>query len=972
MGRSAVVVVRTVAPVGLTARHRLPMDRESDTRWERIKAILEKLQGLDPDERTPLLDEMCAGHPGLRAQVEHLLDNYESALKFFERFPDLLLAVSDRRNVTQTFADGEIVSERFRIVGLLGEGGMGEVYEAEDLVLPHEHVALKTLRASLAADESAIERLSRELQLARRITHPNVCRVHDVYQHQTRSGARITFFTMELLKGDTLADRLRSGTMTTANALPVVKQMAAAIDAAHLANVAHGDFKPGNILLVASETGGERVVVTDFGLARWLPVGSALLSTRRDSRQWGTPAYMAPEQLLGGEVTQATDIYALGVVLYEMVTGHQPFAVDAPLLLAVRKLRHAPRPPREYVSGLNPRWQAAILRCLDVDPQQRFVFATDIVTELERQTPKARWWMAGAAALAGAVAIAISPIGVMVIDKSAAFPTAVTRYFAGERTVALLPFTQQSGAAEDTAFSLGLTATVTEQLGTLLHDQQGVYVVPATQVIDTGVDTPALVQQTLGADLIITGRLTAVNDRTRVLVVLGEMARGAFVAKDSRTLEIQIGDHDPMEHRVASVIAELLRVGPRPAKRVGTRQPVAEKSYLLGRGYLLQGPGGMTSAISAFRHAIQENDRYADAFAGLSEAYLENYTATTDVDSLKNALMNIDEAIKLDPIDARTHVLRGRVYLTTGQFDRAISEFQRALDIDPNGVGARNQLAAAHAAAGATETAEREYRKAIAVHPRYWSAYEDLGTFLYRQGRFPEAEQNYVMGSAYAPANRRTIANLGAVYEIQEKFQAAEIELTKGLKLSPDANLYNNLGWIYILDRKFEDAVSTLKKAVELPLADSLVWSSLARACRWAGTHAEDQRAAYKTALERANDELRANPQNAETRANRAYMLAETNHAGDALQEITATLQMGSSRGSVSVLFRSALIHELVGDRQGALEHLTLAARGGYPGSRIARDPDLERLRTDPGYQRVLEMAGRGTNPRLSDQRRSK
>jgi serine/threonine protein kinase len=211
---------------------------------------------------------------------------------------------------------------------MLGEGGMGEVYEAEDLMLHDERVALKTLRATLAADEAAIGRLSSELRIARRITSPNVCRVHDVYQHRTTSGARILLFTMELLRGQTLADRLRGGRIRAPDALPLLRQMAAAVDAAHSVSVAHGDFKPGNVMLVVSGTGDNRVVVTDFGLARWLPAGSALLSTTVDGKQWGTPAYMAPEQLSGGGVTRATDIYALGVVLYEMVTGHQPFIVE--------------------------------------------------------------------------------------------------------------------------------------------------------------------------------------------------------------------------------------------------------------------------------------------------------------------------------------------------------------------------------------------------------------------------------------------------------------------------------------------------------------------------------------------------------------------------------------------------------------------------------------------------------------------
>ena len=229
------------------------------------------------------------------------------------------------------FVDGVILAERFRIVRMLGAGGMGEVYEAEDMVLSRERIALKTLRASFAADEASIERLRKELLLARRITHPNVCRVHDVYEHHTPSSNRVLFFTMELLEGETLADRLSRETLTSTTALPIARQIGAALQAAHLVRVAHGDLKPANIILARSDTTRERVVVTDFGLARALPVGSGVVSTSGVSRPWGTPAYMAPEQLLSGIVTRATDIYAFGVILCELVTGQRPFTDGSPM-----------------------------------------------------------------------------------------------------------------------------------------------------------------------------------------------------------------------------------------------------------------------------------------------------------------------------------------------------------------------------------------------------------------------------------------------------------------------------------------------------------------------------------------------------------------------------------------------------------------------------------------------------------------
>ena len=163
--------------------------------------------------------------------------------------------------------------------------------------------------------------------------------------------------------------------------------------------------------------------------------------------------------------------------------------------------------------------------------------------------------------------------------------------------------------------------------------------------------------------------------------------------------------------------------------------------------------------------------------------------------------------------------------------------------------------------------------------------------------------------------------------------------------------------------------MNALQQAVTLPLADSVIWSSLARAHRWAGHRNEEERAAYKTALERADHELRVNPLNSDVRANRAYLLAETGRGDEALREMTAALAGVNARGNVTVLFRSALIQEWVGNRKGALEALEQAARGGYPISRIARDPDLKQLRNDPGYRLVLEVAGRPANRRSYEER---
>src|SRR5262249_7849928 len=219
-----------------------------------------------------------------------------------------------------TFQNGQILSGRFRIVRLLGVGGMGEVYEAEDLVL-HKPTALKTIRSHIAADERMRARLAQEVHAAQEIAHPNICRINDLHFDRPAGGRdeEIAYLTMELLEGETLSAHLRrAGAMSASGAEPLAKQLASALSAAHRAGVIHRDFKSANVILATSPGGNTRAVVTDFGLAQSVRTHPASEHLTGTGQIVGTPAYMAPEQLFGGPITSAVDIYALGVVLYEM------------------------------------------------------------------------------------------------------------------------------------------------------------------------------------------------------------------------------------------------------------------------------------------------------------------------------------------------------------------------------------------------------------------------------------------------------------------------------------------------------------------------------------------------------------------------------------------------------------------------------------------------------------------------------
>ena len=272
---------------------------------------------------------------------------------------------------TPGFTAGQTISGRYRIVRYLGRGGMGEVYEAEDVEL-REHIALKTLRPEIAGDARNISRFKQEIQLSRKVAHPNVCRVFDLVRHSDNdSSPSITYFlTMELLSGETLEARIqREGRMSTQQALPIIEQVSAGLDAAHLAGIVHRDFKPSNIMLVGGAT-RTRAVVTDFGLARSsAPPETSTVTETMTRHVLGTPGYIAPEVLAGGVGTTRSDIYALGVAVHRVIAGALP------------------KSPGIVVRGVDPKWQRAIQRALDPLPEKRFSSAGEFVGAIRGNAP---------------------------------------------------------------------------------------------------------------------------------------------------------------------------------------------------------------------------------------------------------------------------------------------------------------------------------------------------------------------------------------------------------------------------------------------------------------------------------------------------------------------------------------------------------------------------------------------------------
>jgi len=359
-------------------------------KWKRVQELFEAALARPAEQRVRYLEDVCA-EGDLKEKVVGLLANLEDAGSFLEKPAltglDLLTATTE----DGFLPPGKVLAGRFKLIRFIARGGMGEVHEAEDSEL-QERVALKLIRPDLVCDPRVLQRFKREVDLAKRVTHPNVCRTFDLFRHHEVKGdlARdVIFVSMELLVGKTLSQYLRQhGPLSAGEALALVMQTAGGMEAAHSAGVIHRDFKPGNIVLVSQGT-VFRAVITDFGLALRYAGDVTRTSVAISSTHAivGTPAYMAPEQIEGGEVTPATDIYAFGLVIYEMLTGSLPFSSETPFAMAVRRTHEPPPSPRSTVPDLDPRWEAAILRCLERDPTKRFATASEVVQSLSGPAP---------------------------------------------------------------------------------------------------------------------------------------------------------------------------------------------------------------------------------------------------------------------------------------------------------------------------------------------------------------------------------------------------------------------------------------------------------------------------------------------------------------------------------------------------------------------------------------------------------
>jgi len=832
---------------------------------------------------------------------------------------------------------------------------MGEVYRATDTRVGRT-VAVKVLPAEAAAQPERRQRFEREARAVARLNHPHICTLFDVGQHQG-----IEFLVMEYLDGETLAARLTRGPLPLDEALKHSIALAQALARAHREGITHRDLKPSNVMI--TESG---VKLLDFGLAklRERSDGTASLAVLDDQSTGaaispegtliGTIAYMSPEQLEGKMVDARTDIYALGLILYEMISGQRAFSKSSQAGLIASILTEDPPP----LTSRRPDTPAAVERivhtALAKQPDKRWQDAGDFARELSwaatgshtttegtalRPASKRLqlWWIPAAAVIA-----IVATIATPALIRTRTPPV-------DRRSLVILPCRAGDDAVAQ-AYCDGLTDTLSAKM-TPLALASGTQITSTHEVRQRGVHDAAQARREFGATLILEGGILHAANALRVNYVLVDAVTLRQI--DAFSATVATGDPFALQDRVATWAAEVLALKLNAGERQtltagGTRAPGALELYLQGRGYLLdfQKPGYVDLAIDALNRAIAQDSQYAIAHAELGRAFWRKYEASRDTSWVPRAQASCAQAIALDPALSAPHVCQGTVALGTGQIADAEREFQQAIDREPTSDEATLGLARAQARRGATAEAEATYQRAIALRPEYWATHVWLGTFYREHGRYVEAVQRYELALQLTPDNARVYYILGGLYGSIGRYDDAIAACRKSAELVPSWDAYSNWGMTLFRLRRFTEAVAKLEQARRIGPDTYRLVGNLARAYYYAGKRTEAL-AQYARAIALAEEALAIDPNDVEARVSVADFYAKS---GDRTKAIGHVARLPANLADPHVLLFGAFVFVDLGDRGAAFDWLERAARNGLAPNELSEWIDLDPVKDDPRF----------------------
>jgi tetratricopeptide (TPR) repeat protein len=782
---------------------------------------------------------------------------------------------------------------------------MGEVYQAYDERL-RRHVAIKRIRAAEAegggGDSQRRARLAQEARLLAQLGHPAIVQV------------------LELVEGRTLAALLDDGPVELDDALAHAVTIAAALDAAHRQGIIHRDLKLENVML--SATG--QIKILDFGLAkRVLPATASGAAPGASSdapglsvegQVLGTVRAMSPEQARGLEVDERSDLFSLGVLLYELLAGRSPFVGASPLDTLLRVSTHR-QPSLAELPGLAERIPRAL---------------SEFVDQLLEKAPELR-------------------------PASAAEVRARLQAIAGVR--ARTPPDRGAPAGGEAE-----SAPARRHRSDPAEAATGLWVANAS--LDLPPDPPRAVEPAAPS-----AGTAATPPRRRPRLRRAHLrgaALGAAVAVPVAAIWLAAGaERSPAVAPAAPAAVPAPKpTDEPPAAPAPRRDPRAE--YERGMALLrdFHRAGAIDEAAGIFQRLLREDDRSASAYAGLARASWLRYTSTDasrDPMFLQHARAAAERAVAIDEFLADAHVSHGLIALELGQTAQAERDLQAALMLDPQNADAHEGMARLHAHRQHLDEAEAAYRKAIELAPKARHLYDDLGALLVQRGKYQPAIELFERSIALAPDSVYGYSNLGAVYLLQGRYGEAAQRFQDALKIHSSSSLYSNLGTVLFAQGLYGPAASAFERSLAMGGAahDPLHWGNLADAYRQLPGAADKAREHYDHAIELIDAELVRAPRDLTLRTRRALYLAKRGDCRTADAALSALA--GAADPTPDAMFRIAVALEICGHRPRAIAMLERALAGGFAPAEVDNDPELRALRADPDYRRMLHRRGQAT-----------
>ncbi|GMQ82566.1 MAG: serine/threonine-protein kinase [Rhodothermia bacterium] len=760
----------------------------------------------------------------------------------------------------------------YKIETELGRGGMGIVYLAADTKLDRR-VAIKFLAPDLTTDKVAKERFIREAKAAAAVEHESICAIYEIGEVPLRGSSEVsgasaeeigetsdgqTYIVMPYYEGNTLKELIAEGPMDPLKVLDLATQIAGGLSAAHSKGVVHRDIKPGNILV--GHRG--RIKILDFGLAK---LGGQMDLTKSRS-SIGTVPYMAPEQIRGETSDERTDIWALGAVMFEMLAGTRPFHGEYEQAVAYTILNVDPPPLR---TGLPEGLEDLIIRCLAKDPAHRYQSAQKLLEDIEMPSgvrpfsdsitrgPVTQSESAAAGKIA-AIAVLIAIIfGVSFLAlRKFSKPQGPS-----DRHVAILPFRVIGESNDVEAFSYGLLETLTSSLTRLQQTHEFLWVVPTSEVNASMTISDA--NRLLGANLVVTGSVQLDGEQLRISLTLNDATTlrsidsdqiddtgsGAFAIQDEAVLRLI---------RMLKIESEAEDVRALAPSASYVRS--ANDAYLKAKGYLRnqQSIEELDVAIGLLTSAINDDSLFASAYSELGLAYWFKFQHTEDTRWVDEAFEFSQEALRLNDQLSEVHVTLATINSGRSDYDAALEDYQRALEIDPLNSEAYRLQASSLRAVGRIADAKASLDRSIQLAPDYWRGYYSLALHHFRQEEHDEVVRVAQLGLDRAPDVLRLINIQAASLWSQGRVAEAILRFDRIRELDSEyTTAWANTATALFYTGRFDEAVELYEKVVNRYRPNSYDYRGyLADAYYWAEGKRNKAESTYEQAIDLARTQL--------------------------------------------------------------------------------------------------------------------